>query len=508
VKVLFSVDIYLRKEHVKKNAGPRVLPDVSFTVIALERIICMDAEQHNQAEMRGFVEPEAPKVEQAPRPKPEEEEEAEEEDNMDEDAVVDLLIQQHRLQEQAEREGEEKNDEEALLVLPPEATEADLEKIRLALEDADSLENLEEEEAPKEEVKVEEKKESIVDEEIEEKDEFDLAIEETLAEAAARKFGEEGPTDSTDSFIRKSDISARGTEVDEGLLQVVTKEGPAGSIQPIGDDVHLLQVEVLPVGGMRETFTAAVPVKIAEDDSQPSQAHDPPYVPDLKYSIDVIDEEEELLPPEKIHCEWDKRMERTAEMIQELEEEKAGEEVIEEEKLDLPSATDEDDLTAAAPKPQKNEVRQTAEFTLGFTMPEMAPPTPRAREGADQEGGNQEEDVSEEPRPSVVPADKDEKAEPEEVEEFDDISDISHVDEDSRLSDHKGLEDTEISSTSSEEEDLIASFREMVHRRSSANKVLGMSRFDLDDDICIISYNIITTELILFYRIIIEFYFF
>lgn len=97
-------------------------PDISFSIIALERIICMDSQQENQADMRGFTQEEVkivigPAVEEAVG------------DAVDEDVMVDLLIQQHRMQEQLEKPEGDQGGHEA-----GEITEADILRMQAEVE--------------------------------------------------------------------------------------------------------------------------------------------------------------------------------------------------------------------------------------------------------------------------------------------------------------------------------------------------------------------------------------
>jgi hypothetical protein len=122
----------------------------------------MDSLQECQADMRGFLPPEeaktsGPAVEEVVG------------DGTDEDAMVDLLIQQHRMQEQMEKaEGEQAH-------VPGEITEADIAKMQAELEAEEEMAEEEEEGGDKRESI---KPEELVPVEEEEKDIFDLAMEE------------------------------------------------------------------------------------------------------------------------------------------------------------------------------------------------------------------------------------------------------------------------------------------------------------------------------------------
>lgn len=92
---------YKNKKLIELKKPPRNYPDISFSLIAMERIICMDSQQLRQADMRQLIDPaEWEKAAQRQIIHIEEEEQKEEE--IDEDEMVSLLIEQQRMQEQLE----------------------------------------------------------------------------------------------------------------------------------------------------------------------------------------------------------------------------------------------------------------------------------------------------------------------------------------------------------------------------------------------------------------------
>jgi hypothetical protein len=421
-----------------KHRGPRIYPDINFSMLALERIICMDSEQQKQADMRGFGEPEEVKVEKAPQPEQEEVLDQTSEE-MDEDAVVDLLIQQHRLQEQAERSDEGSGGEDLALVIPTEYTEAELEKIKADFAEADAKEDgLLGDDAPapvkKESVKVEEIVAVLEDELLEEeKDEFTLALEGILVEPKEGEvvIGVE-PTESTTSTTGPRKDRVEGSKaLDESKDTLL---------------------------GPKETS------KRPEDESSKSTD-----VYEKLYQMDGPADEGGIASG--IRSQWDGKAERASDIQEQLEEDKACEETIEEEKLNLPQAGEEDEAIVVEPRVPKPMSRVQKEIIpkIGLEFAELAAATAAAAEAGVV--ATESTVTVDESRTQIVENAEETKVEEEEV---DDLSDVSTIEEDSRLSDHKGLEDdTKSSSTSTSEEDNAASYRDLITISSSVSKLGG-----------------------------------
>lgn len=136
----------------------------------------MDSQQEAQADMRGFS-----GIDEFAKPVGPAAVEEVVGEVVDEDAMVDILIQQHRMQEQLENEGEG----EQVKRDPGDITEADIARMQAELE-AEVMSMEEEEAGGKEPVVKVEEAPPVVEED--EKDAFDLALE----DGAVMDFGDDG----------------------------------------------------------------------------------------------------------------------------------------------------------------------------------------------------------------------------------------------------------------------------------------------------------------------------
>lgn len=155
-----------------------------------------------------------------------------------------------------------------------------------------------------------------------------------------------------------------------------------------------------------------------------------------------------------LRCEWTDSAERETDFRDEFNEAKAAEEIIVEEKLNLPSVNDDDDIEYVPPTlpadPAEIALEKKEMFEgLVHTFPDLVkiPKVPTPEEIKAQEAAM--------------------------VEQEDDVSDQSDGDEDSRLSDHVGFdEDVEDSSDNLSPDDAaeVAAFKDLSARRSSISR--------------------------------------
>ncbi|CAL8073245.1 unnamed protein product [Orchesella dallaii] len=459
--------LYENKKQTERRRPPRYYPDISFSLIAMERIICMDSQQMRQADMRGLIEPE---IEKAP-PSVKSDEDSIKGEELDEDAMVSLLIQQHRMQEQLELHGS--MDEGIPSIIMPDSQEAgdgrkDEDEDDDLLEEANAAE--EAERRRQEQIKAEkEAAETAAKEaaaaaaaaaadEPEEKDEFDLAVDDLHIAAKPEDFA-------------AAELESAADQSEAG--DTLSKQGGGGAAPSTNFDVSSI-AETAPDSGSKV------------DDQTPPTGADKP-------EIKTIAAPPQLRPPTPVGGRPQSGQVAAVSMIQgtadlksawtetdeKIDEEKKLEEealaevkdVIDDIPLELPMyipeeglSEDEDTFGSRVKKKDfTSDMAALDEVSIATTAPPPPKPSsgPKSTKGGDKPGpggdgadskrGSAEDDQDE---------NKDEKKE--DAIEFDDISSDETHHENSELSDHLQLTE-DISSDSEASEKAGAS-----RKRSSA----------------------------------------
>ncbi|ODN02867.1 WD repeat-containing protein 78 [Orchesella cincta] len=441
--------LYENKKQIERRRPPRYYPDISFSLIAMERIICMDSQQMRQADMRGLIEPEVEK----PPPSIKSDEDSVKGEELDEDAMVSLIIQQHRMQEQLELHGSV--DEGIPSIIMPDAQDAG-DGRKDEDEDDDLLE------------------EANAAEEAERRRQEQLKAEKEAAEIAAKEAALAALLQQRLTNLKKKTNPTTIADQSEGGDNT-SKQGGGGAVPSTNFDVSsiadapdsgskVVDEQTPPVGVEKpEIKTIAAPPQLRPP---PPSGGGPPGQAPAKSSMDQGTAD--------LKCTWTETDENIDEE-KKLEEEALAEvkDVIDDVPLDLPQfnpeeGLSEDEDTFGSRMKKKDFTSDMAEMEDSIAVAAPAPPpkpgsAPKSSkdqpeagvDGIDSKRGSAEEEMEQK---------KEEKKEGDD--EFDDISSDETHHENSELSDHLVL--TEDLSSDSEASEKLATNRK---RSSAAMKI-------------------------------------
>lgn len=441
---------YENKKLVESKRPPRDYPDISFSLIAMERIICMDSQQMRQADMRGLIEPELEKPLLSVLKSDDEDETKAAEGEIDEDAMVSLLIQQHRMQEQLEKGGGV--DEGVPTIIIPDAQ--DMGDRKESDEDDDLLKEADaEEEAERkrqEQIKAEQEAAAAA------------AAEAAAAAAAAAEKAEE--KDEFDMAVEELQVAAKGGESLAGFLadqQSAMVPAPEQS-ETVGGGAPVTGATTTTAPEISTMVEGAPDSGSKEEQATPPSASEPKTVPDVASLVPPVQAKATVSPtipyipiPSQggmiggdtdLKCTWtesDEKLDEDKRLEEELS--KGVPDVIDDEPLKLPQfnaeegISDDEEVATHGSKKHKKELAEMMD------------------DGENEDGKLETADQKNKPndtkstsavqqtalRPSVGEDDTLNKEEKKVVEEdeFDDISSDSTHHENSELSDHVELEE-------------------------------------------------------------------